>query len=79
MTLEEKVRLLENLREIEQLKYRYARCCDNGYDLDGFRAIFAPDGSWSANGYGDFRGHREICEFFRELSKSVVNVLHYVT
>ena len=79
MTLEAKVRFLENVRELEQLKYRYARCCDTGYDLAGFRTIFVPDGTWSANGYGEFHGHREICEFFRELSQSVVNVLHYVT
>jgi len=38
MTLEDRLALLENVREIEQLKYRYARCCDGGYDLEGFRA-----------------------------------------
>jgi SnoaL-like domain len=79
MTLEERVAYLENVREIEQLKYRYTRCCDGGYDLDGFRSIFVPDGVWSANGYGEFRGHEEICRFFQELSQSVVNVLHYAS
>jgi len=79
MTIEDRVALLENIREIEQLKYRYARCCDSGYDLDGFRSIFIPDGTWSANGYGEFHGHGEICDFFKELSQSVVDVLHYVT
>ena len=79
MTLEGRVAFLENVREIEQLKYRYARCCDGGYDLEGFRSIFVPDGTWSANGYGEFRGHQAICDFFRELSQSVVTVLHYVT
>jgi SnoaL-like domain len=79
MTLEDRLALLENVREIEQLKYRYARCCDGGYDLEGFRAIFVPDGTWAANGYGAFHGHEEICQFFHELSQSVVTVLHYVT
>ena len=79
MTLEDRVALLENVREIEQLKYRYARCCDGGYDLEGFRSIFVPDGTWAANGYGEFHGHQAICDFFQELSQSVVNVLHYVT
>src|SRR5262249_19957442 len=79
MTLEDKVAFLENVREIEQLKYRYARCCDSGYDLNGFRSIFVPDGTWSANGFGEFHGHQEICDFFQELSQSVVDVLHYVT
>jgi SnoaL-like domain len=79
MTLEARVVFLENVREIEQLKYRYARCCDSGYDLDGFRSIFVPDGMWSANGFGEYHGHQEICDFFQELSQSVVDVLHYVT
>ncbi len=79
MTLEARVAFLENVREIEQLKYRYARCCDSGYDLEGFRSIFIPDGTWSANGFGEFHGHQAICDFFQELSQSVVDVLHYVT
>ena len=79
MTLEDRVALLENVRDIEQLKYRYTRCCDSGYDLEGFRSIFVPDGTWAANGYGEFHGHEEICNFFQELSQSVVTVLHYVT
>ena len=32
-----------------------------------------------ANGFGAFHGHREICDFFQELSQSVGHVLHYVT
>jgi hypothetical protein len=79
MILADRVALLEDVRAIEQLKYRYARCCDSGYDLEGFRSIFVPDGTWSANGFGAFHGHREICDFFQELSQSVVDVLHYVT
>lgn len=79
MTLEARVAFLENVREIEQLKYRYARCCDSGYDLDGFRSIFVADGTWSANGFGEYHGHQEICDFFQALSQSVVDVLHYVT
>lgn len=79
MTVEERLALLENERAIEQLKYRYARCCDGGYDLEGFRAIFLPDGVWAANGYGEYHGHQAICDFFEALSKSVVTVLHYVT
>jgi len=79
MMLEDRLAVLENIREIEQLKYRYARCCDTGYDLDGFRSIFVADGTWSANGYGEYHGHQEICDFFQALSQSVVDVLHYVT
>lgn len=79
MTIEQRLALLENERAIEQLKYRYARCCDGGYDLEGFRSIFTPDGIWAANGYGEYRGHDAICDFFEALSRSIVTVLHYVT
>lgn len=79
MSVEERLALLENLREIEQIKYRYARCCDGGYDLAGLREIFVADGTWAANGYGEFHGHQAICDFFEALSASVVTVLHYVT
>ena len=79
MTVEARLAMLENERAIEQLKYRYARCCDGGYDLEGFRSIFIPDGVWAANGYGEYHGHQAICDFFEELSNSIVTVLHYVT
>lgn len=79
LSLEERMARLEDLRAIEQLKYRYAACCDTGYDLDGFRSIFTDDATWSAGGFGTFRGHDEICGFFGDLSRSVIEVLHYVT
>lgn len=76
---EQRLVRLEALREIEHLKYRYARCCDTGYDLGGFRSIFVPHARWSANGFGTFDGIEAICAHFAELSKSVVEVLHYIT
>ena len=78
-TLEARVARLEDLRAIEQLKYRYARCCDAGYDLAGFRAIFVPHGRWAANGFGSFEGIEAICGHFSELSRNVVEALHHVT
>ena len=32
---------LEDVREIEQLKYRYASFCDDGYNPDGIASLFA--------------------------------------
>lgn len=77
--LEERIARLEDMRAIQALKYRYAACCDSGYSANGFRAIFAPDARWAAEGFGDFSGLDEICGFFTSLSESVVEVLHYVT
>lgn len=43
-TLEERIARLENLHEIEQLKYRYLRACD-AKDPVGFKACFVPEGA----------------------------------
>jgi hypothetical protein len=77
--LEDRLARLEDEKAILHLKYQYAAYCDTGYDLDGFRSIFTPNGRWAANGFGTFTGHDEICRFFEELSATVVQVLHYVT
>lgn len=69
----------DDAREIETLKYRYAAFCDAGYDLDGLCSLFAADGRWAANGYGDFVGHDAIRAFFKTMASSVEEVLHYVT
>lgn len=79
LTLEDRVRRLEDVAAITALKYQYAAYCDAGYDLDGLCSVFVPDGRWAANGYGDFIGHAEIRAYFAQLSTTVVEVLHYVT
>lgn len=79
LTLEQRLGRIEDVSAIKALKYRYAAFCDAGYDLDGLCSVFVPDGRWAANGYGDFKGHAEIRAYFAELSKMVVDVLHYVT
>lgn len=79
LTLEERVRRLEDAVAITSLKYQYAAYCDAGYDLDGLCSVFVPDGRWAANGYGDFNGHAEIRAYFAQLSTTVVEALHYVT
>ena len=79
LTLEDRVRRLEDVAAITTLKYQYAAFCDAGYDLDGLCSIFVSDGRWAANGYGDFNGHAEIRSYFAQLSTTVVEVLHYIT
>jgi hypothetical protein len=78
-SLEQRVSRLEDVLAIQTLKYQYAAYCDSGYDLDGLCSIFVPDGRWVAKGYGDYVGHAQIRDYFAELSKTVADVLHYVT
>lgn len=77
-TLEERVAGIEDVEAIKCLKYSYAAYCDDGYDLDGIHSVFSPRGRWTANGFGSFEGREDICRFFKELSATVLDVLHYV-
>lgn len=70
---------LEDARAIESLKYRYAELMDKGYDADGLAALFAPEGRWTATGFGDFRGREEIRAFFAAMPQQVEQAQHYVT
>jgi len=50
LTLEARIRRLEDLEEIRQLKYRYAAFCDDHFDADGIAGLFAEDGIWEGAG-----------------------------
>ncbi|MEE4023378.1 nuclear transport factor 2 family protein [Gordonia sp. PKS22-38] len=70
---------LEDVKAIEDLKYRYASLCDNNYDPEGIAAQFAPDGRWVVDGEGgSMVGRDEIKAHFRALSERITWALHYV-
>ena len=70
---------LEDVRAIEQLKYRYANHCDNHYDPEGIAALFVEDGRWVVDGEGGtMTGHEEIKAHFRALSDKITWALHYM-
>ncbi|MEE2062188.1 nuclear transport factor 2 family protein [Rhodococcus artemisiae] len=77
--LAQRLSRLEDLRAIEQLKYRYAGYCDNGYDPDGIVSLFVEDGRWVVDGEGGtMTGHDEIKAHFRALSDKITWALHYM-
>ena len=51
-TLEERIQRLEDIRECEQLQYKYEHYLDIGYDGDGIASLFVPDGLWEIRGCG---------------------------
>ncbi|TCJ33520.1 nuclear transport factor 2 family protein [Parafrankia sp. BMG5.11] len=70
---------LEDIRAIEQLKYRYAGYCDDSYDPEGIAGLFAKDGRWVVDGEGaTLTGHDEIKAHFRALSERISWAQHYV-
>ena len=71
---------LEDVRAIEQLKYRYAALCDDGYDADGIASCFTEDGRWVVDGEGaTLDGREAIRQHFAQLSHRIPWGLHFVT
>jgi uncharacterized protein (TIGR02246 family) len=70
---------LEDVRAIEQLKYKYAGYCDNSYDPEGIASLFTEDGRWVVDGEGGTMvGHEEIKAHFRALSEKISWAQHYM-
>ncbi len=76
--LEQRLRVLEDLEEIKQLKARYAALCDNGYDCDGIAALFTPDGVWDGGDLGRAEGRGAIRDFFVKAPKAFPFAIHHV-
>lgn len=78
-TLEQRVQRLEDIEEIKNLKYQYARYCDDRYDADGITSLFVPDGHWIVHGLGgEATGHDEMRAFFEAMRHSIVWAIHLV-
>ena len=78
MTLEERVRRLEDLESIRQLKYRYCNLCDDGYPPDALAALFTDDAVWDGGLLGKSEGRAAIRKFFAGCSKTVSFAIHHV-
>jgi hypothetical protein len=77
--LARRVTRLEDIHEIEQLKYAYAGFCDNHYDPEGIAGLFVDDGRWVVDGEGgSMVGHQQIKDHFRALSEKITWALHYM-
>ena len=83
MTLEElerRVRVLEDVEAIKQLKARYCDRCDDGpYDADGVAELFTEDAVWEGEGFGRFVGREAIRGFFRTGRSVFSFTIHQVT
>ena len=75
--LERKVRALEDVEAIRNLKARYAAYCDDAYNPDEIAQLFVEDAVWEATGLGVFKGREAIRGFFQGASKIFTFALHY--
>jgi ketosteroid isomerase-like protein len=76
--LERRLRVLEDIEAIKQLKYRYADACDRGYDSDTLADLFTIDAIWEGDLFGRYEGREAIREFFRGVSADIPFASHYM-
>ena len=77
--LERRIRRLEDLEAIRDLKYRYSTYCDDGYDAALLAPLFTEDAVWDGGVLGRFAGREAIRKFFEQCSKIVPFAIHQVT
>jgi uncharacterized protein (TIGR02246 family) len=77
-TLEERIRKLEDIEEIKQLKARYAAACDKNYDADAIAALFTEDAVWDGGALGKAEGREKIRKFFRRAPEFFSFAIHNV-
>lgn len=75
--LQKRVRRLEDVDALRNLKAEYAAACDDNYDADRLAALFVEDATWESEGMGCHEGREAIREFFRGISGHFVFALHY--
>ncbi len=75
--LRDRVRRLEDIDALRNLKAEYAAACDDNYDPDRLAALFVEDATWESQGLGKYEGREAIREFFRGISGHFVFALHY--
>jgi ketosteroid isomerase-like protein len=77
-TLEERIRALEDIERIKDLKARYAAACDNNYDADAIAALFTEDAIWDGGALGKAEGRERIRRFFRRAPEFFPFAIHNV-
>lgn len=83
-TLDERLRAMEGLQEIMNLKARYLNGCDGGWnrpshDADAVASTFAEDGWWQAEGFPRLSGREAIRNAFKTFSAQAPFAFHTVT
>lgn len=77
--LEARVRRLEDIEAIKQVKAAYCAACDDNYDPDRLAALFTEDAVWNGGRtFGVAEGRAAIRRHFEGASKRVTIARHQV-
>jgi limonene-1,2-epoxide hydrolase len=77
--LHTRIRRLEDIEAVKQLKYRYCMACDDDYNPAELAPLFTEDAVWDGGAMGRFEGREAIRTFFAGASKLVPFAVHQVT
>jgi len=81
MDLEDLVRRITRLEDIEairQLKARYCEICDDDHDPERITSVFTEDAVWEGRGIGRAEGHAQIRELFARFQRAMSFTQHMV-
>jgi len=77
--LEARIRRLEDIEAIKQLKARYCAYCDDDYDADGLASVFTEDAVWDGGStFGRAEGREGIRRHFAGAGDRVTIARHQV-
>ena len=69
--LDARIRTLEDIEAIKQLKARYCQACDDDHNPERVAACFVPDGLWQGKSIGvHAQGHAAIQQYFGGIRRS---------
>ncbi len=77
-TIEERLKRIEDIEAIKQLKARYAAFCDDNYNPEGIASLFIEDGIWDGGDLGKAEGHAAIVKFFQAAPSAFSFAIHNV-
>jgi len=73
-----RLKRLEDIEALRQLKYRYCRAADDNYDGELVASLFTEDGIWDGGTFGRFQGRAEIAARFNDSKGVFAYVSHQV-
>ena len=85
MTVEQRLRALEDGQEIAKLKAAYCHYADGGWDgrlshdYDRVVSLFTPDGVWDGGQFGKSVGRTAIRELFKSFQQKLPFAVHRVS
>ena len=73
-----RLKRLEDIEALRQLKYRYCRAADDNYDGELVASLVTEDGIWDGGTFGRFQGCAEIAARFNDSKDVFAYVSHQV-